>query len=315
MKEIIYSIVVPVYNSGKSLVELTQRIESTFTTIVKESFEIIFVDDCSPNPETWKTLKKLPDEYPFVKVYRHSKNFGQGGATICGMSQAVGKWVITMDDDLQQRPEDIPLLLEMKNHDVVIAKFYNKNVSFIKGIGSSFKGFLDRKILGLQRGLSSTSFKLIKKKVANNMLEINTSRPFIIALILNVTSDIVNVNVPHHDRIYGESNYTLVKSIKLLSNLLISNSSILLRLMNIIGISISFLSLLFGLFLIGYKLLNPDILTGWTSLMIMLLFSLGVILFSLGILGEYIYRLEEGNKKLPRYIVKESIVNENIINE
>lgn len=304
----VYSVVIPVYNSSESLFGIVDRIYHVFSSIVKDKFEIIFIDDNSPNVETQKSLKKLSKKFTFVNSYQLTKNFGQGGATMAGLSVSKGDWIITMDDDLQHNPEDIPLLLSMKEHDVVIAKFIKKQSnSLIKTLGSKIKGYSDNKLLGLERNIKSTAFKLIKSQVVKNMLAINTSRPFIIALILNVTSDIVNVEVVQSKRIEGESNYNLKKSFKLFSNLLISNSPIMLRLINLTGFVFSIISLLFGIILIINKILNPGISQGWTSIMVVSFLNLGILLFCLGIIGEYLYRIQEISNNKPAYIIKSKL--------
>jgi len=307
-KIIKYSVVIPVYNSEQSLIELVSRLYAVFTKVVKESFEIIFIDDYSPNSKTFQTLEMLSNKYEFVNVFQLTRNFGQGGATMAGLSVSKGVYIITMDDDLQQRPEDIPLLIKKQDHDVVIGRFIAKDLkSPIKGLGSKLKGKLDTKLLGLPIGLKSTSFKLINSEVAQNMLKLKTSRPFIIALILNVTQDIINVDVVHQASRRDKSNYSLVKSIKLFSNLIISNSSILLRIISLIGFILALLSFITGIILVIRKIVMPDISQGWTSIMVVSLFNLGLLLFSVGLVGEYLYRLEETTRNRPMFLLKRKV--------
>ena len=105
-----FSVVIPVYESSDSVVELTARLRSVFEQTIKESFEIILVDDGSISSQTWPTLEGLVREDMRVSAIRLMRNYGKPGAIICGLSRARGKWIITIDDDLQQIPEDIPKL-------------------------------------------------------------------------------------------------------------------------------------------------------------------------------------------------------------
>lgn len=301
-----YAVVIPVYNSTESLVKLVERLRAVFEGELKESFEIVFVDDHSPEPKTWRILRELAEGDRRVRVFHLARNFGQGGALLCGMKQARGRWIITMDDDLQHFPEDIPLLAECRDHDVVIGSFPKKKCSLFKKLTSRMKSRLDVKLLGMPKDLVSTPFKLMKKRVCDDMLAIRTPRPFMIALILRVTSDLVNVEVRHGSREYGKGNYSLRRSLSLMSGMLINNSSYLLRLMALFGFCLSGLSVLYGAFLVIQKLLKPEISHGWTSLMVVVLILSGFIIFCIGVLGEYVSRLIETSENRPKFIVAQS---------
>ena len=298
-----YSVVVPVYNSSESLPKLAERLKLVFEEHLKDSYEIVFVDDSSPNPETWTTLRALATYDRRIRIFQLARNFGQGGALLCGMKQARGQWVITMDDDLQHYPEDIPKLVAHRDHDVVIGRFPAKKASWLKKLSSRMKSRLDCKLLGMPEGLVSTPFKLMKRQVTEAMLSIRTPRPFIIALVLRVTSDLVNVETRHAEREHGESNYSLARSLSLISGLLFNNSSALLRMMAVFGFCLSGLSVLYGGFLIAQKLLKPEISHGWTSLMVVILMLSGFIICCIGILGEYVSRLIETSENRPTFIV------------
>ena len=118
-----YSVVVPCYNSDVSLPQVVERIAAVFKTQLRESFEIVMVDDGSPDAGTWARLQELAGRYPEVRAIRLARNFGKPGAMLCGYSAARGQWIIAMDDDLQHAPEDVPKLLAAKEHDVVMGVF------------------------------------------------------------------------------------------------------------------------------------------------------------------------------------------------
>ena len=226
MSSITFSVVIPVYNSNHSLPELVNRLHAVFQENLRETYEIILVDDCSPRQETWDTMRSLAQDNSCVRVFLLAKNFGQAGALLCGMAQAKGSWIITMDDDLQHRPEDIPLLIREKEHDVVLARFPKKRCGQFKKISSELKGRLDVYLLGKPTHITASPFRLLKRHVVQSMLSIRTPRPFPIGMILAVTSDVVNVDVAHEERKYGKSSYTLRKSLSLFSNMIFNNSSL-----------------------------------------------------------------------------------------
>ena len=148
---------------------------------------------------------------------------------------------------------------------------------------------------------------MIKSEIIPNMLSIKSPNPFIPALIFNCTKDAVMVDISHGKREYGKSSFTLSKMIRSFSNLLFNNSSLLLRLVAYTGITFSICSFLFGLFLIIKKLLIGSAYPGWTSLMVLLLFTSGLVLLSIGIVGEYLVRIIRGVEQKPSFIIRKVV--------
>lgn len=205
-----YSVIIPVYNTNSVLVELSQRIEEVFVDL-NRSFEIIMVDDGSSNPATWPRIKELVENHEEIRGIQLTKNHGQHNALICGMSYARGEYLITMDDDLQQAPEDISLLIGAGHHDVVIGQFRQKKHSAFRNFGSSVKGYVDRIIFGIPRGIRASSFCLIQRNVAEKMLaKANAPMPLFSSLLFTATRDVVGVEVGHSVRKEGKSGYTLI---------------------------------------------------------------------------------------------------------
>ena len=300
----LYSIVVPVYDSTESVIELVARLQKVFKETIMESYEIILIDDKSPNSQTWDILNDMARKYKEVKIVQLMRNFGKQGAMMCGFDQANGKYIITMDDDLQHLPEDIPKLIAYQDHDVVIGNFKNKKHSIFKKTASSIKGWFDYKLIGKPRHLKVGPFKLFNSQVVENMIGIKTPYPFIPALMFYVTTDVVNVEVDHGLRKYGRSNFTLRKMLKLFSNLLINNSSFVLRKIALIGIYMSVINFGLGIFFILKRIMVGSNISGWTSLMVVSLFTSGLILFSVGIVGEYLIRIINGIENRPPFIIR-----------
>ncbi|MFL5730543.1 MAG: glycosyltransferase family 2 protein [Cytophagaceae bacterium] len=301
---IAYSIVIPVYNSTQSLQELTGRIESVFRDQVKDSFEIIFVDDASPNRETWKTLELLAKNHSNVRAVQLMRNFGKQGAMMCGFSEAKGSYVITMDDDLQHLPEDIPLLISKKEHDIVIGNFPNKKHSFFKRMLSRLNSWFEEKLIDKPSHVRNTPFKLIKGEIIALIRSIRTSHPYVPALLFFATRDIVMVDVSHKDRAYDSSGFTLRKMYRTFSNMLFNNSSLLLQLIAAAGMGISFISFAMGCYFLYKKIYIGIGVPGWASLMIIQLFIGGLILFSIGVVGEYLIRIINGIENKPAFFIR-----------
>jgi glycosyltransferase involved in cell wall biosynthesis len=299
-----YSVIIPVFNSTHSLIELAARLQKVFSDSVKEPWEIIFIDDASPNKETWDVLESLCSTNNNVKAVQLMRNFGKQGAMMCGFEEAKGKYIITMDDDLQHFPEDIPALIRAQDHDVVIGNFLKKNHSLWKKMLSGINGWFEEKLINKPKHIKNTPFKMIKAEVIDQIKNIRSPYPYIPALLFFVTKDIVMVDVNHGKRLYNTSGFTIGKMYKTFSNLLFNNSSFLLQIIATTGISISLLSFLAGLFYLIKKLTVGIAVPGWTSLMIVTLFIGGLILFSIGVLGEYLIRIINAIENRPAYLVR-----------
>ena len=297
----IYSIVIPAYNSDETLVELVERFEMLFEQHVKESFEIILVDDGSTNPKTWGTLESLAEKSNICAIGL-MKNYGKPSAIVCGLSHARGQWVLTIDDDLQQKPEDLLKLIEFRKHDVVVGEFSEKQHSFGVRLSSKIKSRFDSLILRLPCPMSP--LKLIKAEVIRGMLDISTPRPFIPALLSGVTQDFVSVPISHYPSQIGKSRYTYWRRLKQFSNLLVGNSSLMLRAIGAIGTLASFTGFIFALYTFMRVLMGQEIVPGWASLVVINLTFGGLILIGLGINGEYLLRILENSSKKPAYVIR-----------
>ncbi len=299
-----YSVVVPVYESDSSVVELVRRLQPVFEDQLEASYEVILVDDGSRSLTTWTTCQQLAREEPRVVAIRLMRNYGKPGAVLCGLKHARGRWVITLDDDLQQRPEDIPTLVNYRDHDVVVANFRVRQHGRLTVLASWIKSHFDRIILGLPCKMSP--LKLFKAEVAQGMLQIRTPYPFIPALLAHATTDFVSVDVPHEASEHGKSRYTLRRRVRQFSNLLINNSSLLLRWFGGFGFLVAASGFLFAFSVIARKLFGsspPQ--PGWTSLIVLNLIFGGLILIALAIVGEYLIRILEGISHKPSYLVRE----------
>jgi dolichol-phosphate mannosyltransferase/undecaprenyl-phosphate 4-deoxy-4-formamido-L-arabinose transferase len=302
-----YSVVVPVYNTTEVLFSLVDSIETTMKEYSAE-YEIILVNDNSPNIQSWQIIKSLSESRSYVKGVQLSRNFGQQSATLCGLALSTGDYVITMDDDYQHNPADIPLLIEESlQYDIVIAHFIDKKHSYFKKMTSAIKGYFDHLILDKPKGIHLSAFRLLSRNVVDGMLAIKTPTPFIPALMFFVSKNVISVKMPHYQRKEGQSGYTVYKLIKLFSYLIINNSSLLLRFIGYIGLLLSLGSFILVIYFTMRRVIFDTAIEGWTSTIILILFFGGFQLFTLGIIGEYLIRIVRGVEEKPSYIIKEML--------
>ena len=303
-----YSVVIPVYNSERTLNELCTRIKKVFESTIKEKFEIILVNDCSKD-KSWQVIQQLHESDSRIKIINFSTNCGQQAAILCGLKYIKGDFVITMDDDLQHPPEEIPKLINhMLKHehiDIVMGSYINKEHSMTRNMGSNMLYFFSNLIFKPEKKIKFTSFKIMRAFIASEMTKSNIQKSSFGALLRKSTSNISSVPVAHHQRPYGRSGYTYPKLVKKFTLNIFSNSILPLKLISVFGMFLSFTSFTIGLYFLVKYFLHGSPVKGWTSIMVMLAFFSGFILFTLGIIGEYLLLILMETKKLPAYIIRE----------
>lgn len=304
-----YSIVVPVYNSSESLKELFLGIEQTMTGLGK-SFEVIFVDDGSSD-SSWKTLEEIQQgNRGKVTAIRLARNFGQHNATSCGIAQASGDFILTLDDDLQHPPKEITKLVEVMDNgdaDLVYGIYDKKQHSLARNLGSKAIRASSHRFFSA-KGYGS-SFRLMRSSLGKKLLNHQLNFIFIDELFNWYTNHIEFVIVEHHKRPFQKSTYTSHSLLRMTSNLVIYYTAIPLRIMVYGGFISSFLSLLTGLLFIYRKLVH-HVPLGYTSLIVAILFSTSIILLSLGVIGEYLSRIYMVQNQKPPFSIKTILPNE-----
>lgn len=289
------SVVVPVYRSARLLPALAQRLTAALEAEARP-WEIILVDDASPD-ESYSVLRQLRSRDSRLRIVQLARNHGQQHATLCGLNYARGAEVVTIDDDLQNPPEEIRLLLARlrEGHEAVIGRILNKKHGWWRNAGSRAHQYLAEKIIGKPSGLYLSSFRALSRAAVDRIVRYKGAHPHISALLLKSVppSAILNVEVSHAQRALGGSTYSLRKLLKTASFLLINHSYIPLRFMIGWGFALCFLSLLFAGYVVMRVLFFGQSLPGWPSLSVLVSFLSGNILMALGIVGEYLGRLVE----------------------
>lgn len=303
MKNIEISVVIPVYNSESILPELYSQLKTTLDKLAV-NYEVIFCEDCG-NDNSWAVLTELKEKDPgIITAVKLSKNYGQHSATMCGLTFARGEIVITMDDDLQHSPGEIVKLLDAykrSDADVIYGDFQVKQHSKIRNAGSySIKK--TSKFFRQGKGKGS-SFRLISRSIIDKILLHHQYFVFIDKLIFWYTDNIEFVQVEHHKRVGSKSTYSRSKLFHLFSNLMFFYTTFPLKLMVYGGMIISFITFLMGVNAILKKIFF-NIQLGYTSIIVAILFSTSIIIFSLGLIGEYLSRMYQIQNQRPPFNIK-----------
>jgi undecaprenyl-phosphate 4-deoxy-4-formamido-L-arabinose transferase len=302
------SIVIPVYNSEDNLFELNNQIQKQLKKI---NFELILVNDQSKD-NSWKIINNLTKENPNIIGINLRKNSGQDNAIFAGINYAQGEYIVIMDDDLQHSPSDILKLYEeiKKGYDVCYANFENKKQVLWKNIGSWLNGKIAEIIINKPKEIYLSPFKIIKKDIIDEVKLTNYLYPYIDGIIFLITNNITQIDAKHYDRFSGTSNYTLLESIKVFMKLATGFSVFPLRVASFVGALTSVFGFILGLYFILDYFINSSSPEGWTSMIVIVLFLGGIILMSLGIVGEYLGRIYLSINKKKSYTIKKELNNE-----
>ncbi len=307
----LYSVVVPVYNSEPTLEELYTRVRNVFETAIHEDFELILVDDGSRDG-SYEKMKALRAGDRRVKIVQMARNFGQHPALLCGFSFVEGDFVITMDDDLQHPPEEIPKLIDTMNRrqdvDVIIAKYENRHHNFIRRLGTRLSVYATSKMLPKDPDLEITSFRLIRRFIVDAILKMNVRLPQIGNLLVCTSNRIINVPVRHDARKYGRSGYTFRHLAHDLFHDILSNSAFPLIVVRNLGIISFLVSVALSLvYLVRYFAFGTSV-EGWTTLVLLVTGFSGLILLSMGIIGQYLMNILDEARKMPNYTIRDKDV-------
>ena len=300
------SIVVPVYGGSAALAELRERVAKAMEA-AGHRHELILVDDRGSN-DAWPIIRALAERHPEVIGLRLGRNFGQHAATICGIEQARGEWIVTMDDDLEHLPESVPDLLAAGSDDypLVYGVFAQRTHAGYRNFTSDLmRRTLKRAFPDLND--QYTSFRAIHSPLAKQLVRFGLSKPYIDGMLSWMTSSVRVVDIPHGERRHGESAYTIGKLLSLATNIFVTFSHLPLRIASYSGAVLAAASFFYLLYLIYGHLSGHITNPGYTSLMSVVLLACGIQLLILGVLGEYIGRLMGAAYRKPVYLVENRV--------
>lgn len=301
------SIVSPVYRGENMVAELVRRNVESVSTIT-DDYEIILVNDASPD-NSWEEIVKQCAANPKVKGVNLSRNFGQHYAITAGLHYAKGDWVIVMDCDLQDQPEEIPNLYKkaQEGWNVVYARRMNKKFGFFKKLSSTVFHSLYNWISGMKTDDSIGNYGIYSHKVIDEYNKMGeTSRSFG-TLVYYLGFPYATIDVEHSDRMEGRSSYTLRKLLKLAFDVMISNTNKPLKITVGVGFMMAGISFLLALYNVIAKWLGLIMVQGYTTTVFSIWFVGGVLLTLLGIIGLYIGKIFDQVKNRPLYVVSEEI--------
>lgn len=301
------SIVSPEYKGEKMVHELVERIKKSVSTIT-DNFEIILVNDASPD-DTWEAIQKKCRSDNRVKGINLSRNFGQHYAITAGLSFIRGEWVVVMDCDLQDRPEEIPNLYAkaQEGFDIVHAQ---RLVRKDKGM-KKFSSYLFHNALnwlsGQKTDKSIANFGIYKKAVIYEFNKMPECARSFGSLINYLGFKVACIPVQHSERGEGESSYTLKKLFKLAFDIILSNSNKPLRMMVQVGLVFSLISMLLALYNVMAYATGIIRVPGFTTTIFSIWFIGGLLMMQFGIVGIYIGKIFDQVKGRPNYVVMDKI--------
>lgn len=302
----ILSIVSPIYKGEKMLDELVRRITASVTLITDE-YEIILVNDQSPD-DSWNVIKRICKEDKHVKGVNLSRNFGQHYAITAGLSKSSGEWVVVMDCDLQDRPEEIPNLYHkaMEGFDSVFAQRVNRHDTFMKRLSSTIFYKVFSFLTDSKQDKSVANFGIYNRKVVNAILAMGDSIRYFPIMAQWVGFRKYYLPVTHSEREIGKSSYNLFKLLKLASDNMIGFSDKPLRLMLRFGFYVVFLSLFFAFYTFVKWAFGLIEVGGFTTITISIWLAVGIIIMMMGITGIYIGKIYDRVKGRPIFIIGET---------
>lgn len=302
-----FSIISPVYNASSLLSELVSRVSEAVEFLGKD-YEIILVDDFSRD-NSWEEINSICQKNPKVKGIKLSRNFGQHYAITAGLDQAVGDWVIVMDCDLQDRPEEISNLYQkaQEGYHVVLARRVVRKDGFFKKLGSKIFYRTLAYLTGSEQDESIANFGIYHRQVIRQVRNMRESIRYFPTMIRWVGFRQTSIDVAHAGNEERSSSYNFKKLFNLALDIMLAYSDKPIRLTVKLGLLVAFTGFVFAIYTLIRYFLGDIIVAGYASLIISLWLLSGFILVTLGMVGLYVGKTFEGVKNRPIYIVEEKL--------
>ena len=302
------SFVIPCYNSSKTIEKVVEEISEVMEKSGDYTYEIVLVNDCSPD-DTFEVIKRICSKRKDVCGVNLARNFGQHAALMAGFHYVHGDIIVCLDDDGQTPADEVWKLLDKLKEgcDVVYAKYEHKQHSAFRNFGSRINELMTRVMLNKPRDLYISSYFAAKRFIIDEMIKYTNPYPYVIGLVLRTTGKVANTEVNHREREIGTSGYTLGKLLALWFNGFTAFSIKPLRVATVIGSFVAVSGFIYGIYTVIRKLVDPNIVIGFSSLMSAIVFIGGMVMMMLGIIGEYIGRIYISLNNSPQYVIRESI--------
>jgi glycosyltransferase involved in cell wall biosynthesis len=309
------SVVVPVYNSEKTLTPLISRLEAMLRETAS-AFEVILVNDCSRDG-SWEVVCSLAEKHPFVRGLNLMRNYGQHNALLAGIRRAENEIAVTLDDDLQNPPEEVPRLLAKiaEGYDVVYGVPEREQHGFLRDLASQITKLALQNAMGAETARKISAFRAFRTELREAFRDYRGSFVSIDVLLTWGTTRFTATVVRHEPRTLGVSNYTLRKLINHALNMVTGFSTLPLQLASLIGFAFTLVGLLVLVFVIGRYLVFGGGVPGFPFLASIIAVFSGAQLFALGIIGEYLARVHFRMMDKPSYTVREDTINKRTTND
>lgn len=304
------SVVIPVYEAENCLDELYLRLKAALENITMD-FEIVLVEDGGCD-NSWQVIERLAAADPRVRGIQFSRNFGQHYGITAGLDHSNGEWVVVMDCDLQDRPEEIQRLYSkaQEGYDVVLAKRGARHDPLLKRITSWLFYKIFSYLVDFEYDGESGNFRIMSRRAVVNFRRMDEQLRFFGGLVQWMGFPTASIEVEHAERFEGKSSYTFDKLWKLSAEAIIAYSDKPLQLVVCLGFLIAFFSFCYGTYIFGKALFFSSPILGWSSLIVSIYFIGGVIICILGILGIYLGKTFDESKKRPLYIIRRATFDE-----
>ncbi len=297
------SVVIPVYRAESCLEELYRRLKAVLEPLTAD-FEIMLVEDCGGD-RSWPLIVELAQRDPRVKGIQFSRNFGQHYGITAGLDRCNGDWVVVMDCDLQDRPEEIPRLYAkaQEGHEIVVARRGKRSDPLLKRFSSWLYYSVFSWLADMDYDPQAGNFRILSRKVINNYRNMRERSRFFGSLINWMGFPFTSIDVQHDERFAGDSSYTFGKLWRLGAETIIAYSDKPLRIAVRLGFFIATCAFLYGIYILFLALFHGSPVTGWSSLIVSIYFMGGVIVAILGILGIYLGKTYDETKHRPLYVI------------
>ncbi len=301
------SVVIPVYNGAGTIGPLVERLVDVLSI---NTLQIVLVNDGSPDKsdEVCRSLHiRYPETITYVKL---AKNFGEHNAVMAGLHHTRGDYVVIMDDDFQNPPEEVARLIDhacTHGYDIVTTCYPRKRHHWFRNLGSRLNNRVANFMLDKPRDLYLSSFKCLNRFTVGEVLKYRGPYPYIDGLAMRCTRNIGTIQVRHEPRREGRSNYTLRKLVRLWLNMFVNFSVMPLRVCTLMGLAFNAAGFLLGVSVLVEKMLRPDVPVGWASVLVAIVFFSGAQLVMLGLIGEYLGRLFLTENQTPQFVVREVV--------
>ena len=301
------SFVIPCYRSEKTISKVVEEIIDTVKARGGYTYEIILVSDRSPD-NVFQVIKELALNDSNIIGIELARNFGQHSALMAGYSECTGDIVISLDDDGQTPADELFTLVDKldEGYDVVYGAYPTIRQSLFRIFGSKVNKLMMEKLIGKPKHIEANSYFACKRFIVKELLRYKNSYPYVGGLIFRATSNIANVTTNQRERMGGRSGYSLKKLLSLWMNGFTAFSIKPLRFATFTGIISAFIGFVFGIYTTVQKFVRPTVQAGWSSTMAVMLFIGGMIMFILGLIGEYVGRIYICINNSPQYVIRET---------